>query len=130
MATIPFDRGSTEAFRGFAHSRAGRRRYQVFKLYDGEKSLEECLRMNNDEVTFHLIMEGAYVERENDRHDERRKELGLDEQMGKPDNIPEDLWNRMGPKLKQQARQRNYNPEMIRKHLDAMDEQNQEAANT
>ena len=97
----------------------------MFKLYEGSIPLEDCLRMSNDQVRLHLAMEGAYVERENERHEERRRELGLDEQTGQPDNIPDDLWRRMGPELKQEARKRNYSPEAIREHLDALEDNNE-----
>ena len=80
--------------------------------------------MGNDRVSLHLAMHAAHQEREQDAADERRAEMGIEGPTAKPDNIPEDLWNRMGDEFKQHVKQsdRTYNPDAIRNHLDALED--------
>ena len=87
-------------------------------MYEGNKSLTECLKMDLAEVDMHLIMNNAHIERENERQRERMAEQGIEDPTAKPDYIPEDLWKRMGPQLRKQSRGRQYDVEQLRKQVD------------
>ena len=80
--------------------------------------------MGNDRVSLHLAMYAAHQEREQDAADERRAEMGVEDPTAKPDNIPEDLWDRMSDEFKRHVKQsdRTYNPDAIRNHLDALED--------
>lgn len=99
-------------------------RYRCFELYEGRYDLEDVLRWSTEKVRLHITLAGAATEREQDAADDRRAELGIEDPTAKPDNIPQDLWDRMSPQFRKQVRQSKagYNPSQIRRHLDKMDE--------